>query len=42
MVSTKAIKSDRIKLPDEQGIKDVDKNGYTNVGILETDKIKNK
>ena len=40
--STKAITSDRIKLPDEQGIKDVDKNGYTNVGILETDKIKNK
>ena len=42
MVSTKAIKSDRIKLPDEQGIKDVDKNDYTYLGILETDKIKNK
>ena len=36
------IRTDGIKLPDGQHMKDIDVTGYTYLGILETDKIKEK
>ena len=38
----KVIKTDDIRLPDVQHMKDIDETGYTYLGILETDKIKEK
>ena len=38
----KVIRADGIRLPDEQPMKDIDETGYTYLGILETDKIKEK
>ena len=38
----KIIRTDGIRLPDGQHIKDIDETGYTYLGILETDKIKEK
>ena len=38
----KVIKADGIRLPDEQHMKDINENGFTYLGILETDKIKEK
>ena len=38
----KVIKTDGIRLPDWQDMKDIDEAGYTNLGILETNKIKEK
>ena len=38
----KVIRPDGIRLPDGQHIKDIDETGYTYLGILETDKIKEK
>ena len=35
----KVIRTDGIRLPDEQHMKDIDETGYTYLGILETDKI---
>ena len=31
-----------IRLPDEQHMKDIDQTGYTYLGIVETDKIKER
>ena len=36
------IRTKGISLPDGHGMKDVDEAGYTCLGILETDKIKDK
>ena len=36
------IRTDDIRLPDWQVMKDIDEAGYTYLGILETDKIKEK
>ena len=38
----KVIKTDDIRLPDGQDMKDIDETGYTYLVILETDKIKEK
>ena len=38
----KVIRTEGIRLPDEQDMKDIDGAGYTYLGILETDKIKGK
>ena len=38
----KVIRTDGIRLSDEQDMKDIDEAGYTYFGILETDKIKEK
>ena len=38
----KVIRTDGIRLPDGQHMKDIDATGYTYLGILETDKIKEK
>ena len=38
----KVIRTDGIRLPDGQHMKDIDETGYTYLGILETDKIKEK
>ena len=38
----KDIKSDDIRLPDGQDMKDIDETGNTYLGILETDKINEK
>ena len=38
----KIIRKDDIRLPDVQHMKDIDETGYTYLGILETDKIKEK
>ena len=38
----KIIRTDGIKLIDGQGMKDIDENGYTYLGILETETIKEK
>ena len=38
----KVIKTDGINRPDGQDMKDIDETGYTYLGILETDKIKEK
>ena len=38
----KVIRTDSIRLPDGQHMKDIDETGYTYLGILETDKIKEK
>ena len=38
----KVIRTDGIRLPDWQGMKDIDEAGYTYLEILETDKIKEK
>ena len=38
----KVIRTDGIRLPDGQHMKDIDEIGYTYLGILETDKIKEK
>ena len=38
----KVIRADGSRLPDEQHMKDIDETGYTYLGILETDKIKEK
>ena len=38
----KVIKTDDIRLPDVQHMKDIDETGYTYLWILETDKIKEK
>ena len=42
MERRKGIKTDGIRLPDGQHMKDIDETGYTYLGILETDKIKKK
>ena len=42
MVRGKVIRTDGIRLPDGQDMKDIDETGYTYLGILETDKIKEK
>ena len=36
------IGTDSIRLPDGQHVNDIDETGYTYLGILETDKIKEK
>ena len=36
------IRTDGIRLPDGQDMKDIDEAGYTYIGILETDMIKEK
>ena len=38
----KVIRTDGIRLPDGQDMKDIDQAGYTYLGILETDKVKEK
>ena len=38
----KVTRTDCIRLPDEQDMKHIDETGYTYLGILETDKIKEK
>ena len=38
----KSIRTDGIRLPDGQHMKDIDKTGYTYLGMSETDKIKEK
>ena len=38
----KVIRTDSIRLPEGQHMKDIDETGQTYVGILETDKIKAK
>ena len=38
----KVIRADGIRLPDEQHMKDINETGFTYLGILETDKIKEK
>ena len=38
----KIIRTDGIKLIDGQGMKDIDENGYTYLGILESETIKEK
>ena len=38
----KVIRTDGIRLPDGQDMKDIDEAGYTYIGILETDMIKEK
>ena len=38
----KVIRPDGIRLTDTQEMKDIDEAGYTYLGILETDKIKEK
>ena len=38
----KVIRTDGIRLPDGQHMTDIDETGYTYLGILETDKIKDK
>ena len=40
MQKRKVIRTYSIRLPDGQGMKDIDENGYTYLGILETDRIK--
>ena len=40
MQKRKVIRTYSIRLPDWQGMKDIDENGYTYLGILETDRIK--
>ena len=42
MERRKVIRTDGIRLPDGQHMKDIDETGYTYLGILETDKIKEK
>ena len=42
MERVKVIRTEDIRLPDEQDMEDVDYTGYTRLGILETDKIKEK
>ena len=42
MESEKVIRTDGIRLPDGQDMKDVDQAGYTYLEILETDNIKEK
>ena len=42
MEREKVIRTDGIRPPDEQGMEDIDEAGYTYLGILETDKIKEK
>ena len=42
MERRKVIRTDGIGLPDGQDMKDIDETGYTYLGILETDKIKEK
>ena len=42
MEREKVIRIDGIRLPNEQGMKDIDETGYTYLRILETDKIKEK
>ena len=42
MERRKGIKTDGIRLPDGQHMKDIDETAYTYLGILETDKIKKK
>ena len=42
MMRGKVIRTDGIRLPDGQDMKDIDETGYTYLGILETDKIKEK
>ena len=42
MEREKVIRTDGIRLPNEQDMKDIDETGYTYVRILETDKIKEK
>ena len=42
MESGKVIRTDGIRLPDGQDMKDVDQAGYTYLEILETDNIKEK
>ena len=38
----KVIRADGIRLPDEQHMKNINETGFTYLGILETDKIKEK
>ena len=38
----KVIRTDGIRLPDREHMKDIDETAYTYLGILETDKIKEK
>ena len=42
MEREKVIRTDNIRLSDGQNMKDIDETGYTYLGILETDKIKEK
>ena len=42
MERRKVIRTDSIRLPDEQDMKDIDQTGYKYLGILETEKIKEK
>ena len=42
MERRKVIRTDSIRLPDEQDMKDIDQTGYKYLGILETQKIKEK
>ena len=42
MEGGKIIRTDVIRLPEDQGMKDTDEAGYTYLGILEIDKIKEK
>ena len=38
----KIVKSEGIKLPDGEGMKQIEQEGYTYLGIIELDKIKEK
>ena len=38
----KVIRTDGVRLPDGQDMKDIDEDSYTYLGLLETDKIKEK
>ena len=38
----KVIRTDGVRLPDGQHMEDIDESGHTQLGILETDKIKKK
>ena len=42
MEREKVIRTDNIRLPDGQNMKDINETGYTYLGILETDKSKEK
>ena len=42
MERVKVIRADGISLPNEQHMKYIDETGYTYLGILKTDKIKEK
>ena len=42
METGKVIRTDGIRLPNGQDMKNIDETGFTYLGILETDKIKEK